>query len=133
MKLHSQITLRPDLLYLAPLINVVFLLLIFFLLNSNLVVRSGMRVELPPSDSSLRPLERAHTVTVTAGEEPQIFLNGEPVVRGDLAAELLKIKHVTRNVLVAADQAAPHGVVQSVLNAVSASGCEAFIMTQMEP
>jgi biopolymer transport protein ExbD len=34
MKLHSTIRIRPDFLYLAPLLNVVLLLMVFFLLNS---------------------------------------------------------------------------------------------------
>lgn len=123
MKLHSQLTLRPDFLYLAPLLNVVLLLLIFFLLNSNLVVRSGYRVQLPPGNSSLKPLERAHLVTITGGEIPRVLLNGNEVQTGDLQAALTALKDESREVLLNADLAAPNGLVNKVQNAVFAAGC----------
>lgn len=133
MKLHSTLTLRPDFLYLAPLLNIVLLLLIFFLLNSNLVVRSGIRVDLPVSQSSLKPVERAHIVTITAGETPAIWLNDKTVYAGDLQAALEAIKTETRYVVVNADQAVPHGMVQRVQNAVLAAGCELAMGTQVGP
>jgi biopolymer transport protein ExbD len=133
MKLHSTLTLRPDFLYLAPLLNVVLLLLIFFLLNSNLVVRSGIRVELPVSQSSLKPVERAHVITITAGETPTVWLNDKIIFTGDLQAGLEAIKTETRFVVVNADQAVPHGMVQRVQNAVLAAGCELAMGTQVAP
>ena len=119
--------------YLAPLLNIVLLLLIFFLLNSNLVVRSGIRVELPVSASSLKLVERAHVVTLTAGEHPAIWLNDREVYSGDLAAALEAIKAESRDVVVNADQAVPHGLVQRVQNAVLAAGCDLAMGTQLEP
>lgn len=133
MKLHSTLTLRPDFLYLAPLLNVVLLLLIFFLLNSNLVVRSGIRVELPVSQSSLKPVERAHVITITAGETPTVWLNDKIIFTGDLQAGLEAIKTETRFVVVNADQSVPHGMVQRVQNAVLAAGCELAMGTQVSP
>ena len=133
MKLQSTLTLRPDFLYLAPLLNIVLLLLIFFLLNSNLVVRSGIRVELATSQSSLKPVERAHIVTITAGDTPSVWLDDKPVFTGDLAAALEAVKSETRYVVVNADQAVPHGVVQRVQNAVLAAGCELAMGTQIAP
>ncbi len=132
MKLQSTLTLRPDFLYLAPLLNIVLLLLIFFLLNSNLVVRSGIRVELPVSQSSLKPVERAHIVTIQAGDTPSVWLNDKPVFTGDLAAALEALKSETRYVVVNADHAVPHGIVQRVQNAVLAAGCELAMGTQEE-
>jgi biopolymer transport protein ExbD len=133
MKLQSTLTLRPDFLYLAPLLNIVLLLLIFFLLNSNLVVRSGIRVDLPTSQSSLKAVERAHIVTITAGATPSVWLDDKPVFTGDLAAALVAVKSETRYVVVNADQAVPHGMVQRVQNAVLAAGCELAMGTQIAP
>ena len=133
MKLQSTLTLRPDFLYLAPLLNIVLLLLIFFLLNSNLVVRSGIRVQLPVSQSSLKLVERAHIITIQAGDTPSVWLNDKPIFTGDLAAALEAVKSETRNVVVNADQAVPHGMVQRVQNAVLAAGCELAMGTQVGP
>jgi biopolymer transport protein ExbD len=133
MKLQSTLTLRPDFLYLAPLLNIVLLLLIFFLLNSNLVVRSGIRVQLPVSQSSLKLVERAHIITIQAGDSPSVWLNDQPIFTGDLAAALEAVKSETRNVVVNADEAVPHGMVQRVQNAVLAAGCELAMGTQVGP
>lgn len=133
MKLQSTLTLRPDFLYLAPLLNIVLLLLIFFLLNSNLVVRSGIRVQLPVSQSSLKLVERAHIITIQAGDSPSVWLNDQPIFTGDLAAALEAVKSETRNVVVNADQAVPHGMVQRVQNAVLAAGCDLAMGTQVGP
>ena len=133
MKLQSTLTLRPDFLYLAPLLNIVLLLLIFFLLNSNLVVRSGIRVQLPVSQSSLKLVERAHIITIQAGDTPSVWLNDKPIFTGDLAAALEAVKSETRNVVVNAEQAVPHGMVQRVQNAVLAAGCELAMGTQVGP
>jgi biopolymer transport protein ExbD len=133
MKLQSTLTLRPDFLYLAPLLNIVLLLLIFFLLNSNLVVRSGIRVEPPVSQSSLKAIERAHIITITAGDTPSVWLNDKPVFTGDLAAALEAVKSSSRFVVVNADRAVPHGMVQRVQNAVLAAGCELAMGTQVGP
>ena len=132
MKLHSTLTLRPDFLYLAPLLNVVLLLLFYFLLSSSMVVRSGIRVELPVSGSSLQPMERAHVITVQAGPVPAVWLNEKEVFTGDLQAALEAVKGETRYVVVNADVAVSHGLVMRVQAAVLAAGCELALGTQME-
>ena len=133
MKLQSTLTIRPDFLYLAPLLNIVLLLLIFFLLNSSLVVRSGIRVEVPVSQSSLKPVERAHIITITAGDNPIVWLNDKPVFTGDLAGALGTLKSTSHYVVVNADKDVPHGMVQRVQNAVLAAGCELAMGTQVGP
>lgn len=133
MKLESNLTLRPDFLYLAPLLNVVMLLLIFFLLNSNFVVRSGMRVELPVSASSLKPMERAHSITITAGDPPQVFLGEKETGVTDLKAALEAGRNESRYVIINADRSASVGLLQEVQNAALAAGCEVAIGTAVAP
>ncbi len=133
MKLENTISFRPDLLYLAPLLNTVLLAILFFLVNSSLVVRSGIRVDLPVAHSSLKPMERAQVVTVTSGravEGAEVWLNDEKVAIGDLRARLELGRKVSLYVVVNADAAAPHGVVTRVLNEVIAAGCQPAMGTR---
>lgn len=125
MKLESTIRIRPDFLYLAPLLNVVLLLMVFFLLNSNLVVRSGMRVDLPPSGSSVRVSEFPHIVTITGESESRVLLNDEEISLGDLGARLEQLKKATRtrDVIVNADSRAPVGVLWRVREQIHKAGC----------
>ncbi len=132
MKLQSTIRIRPDFLYITPLLNVVLLLMVFFLLNSTFVVRSGYRVDLPVGGSSLKVAERAHIVTITAGDSPRVLLNSEEVAIGDLAARLTDLKKVSRDVVVNPDSTAPIGLMTRVFKAIHAAGCDAALGTQAE-
>ena len=59
---------RPALeLGMTPLIDIVFLLLIFFMLTSRFVVQEGIQVDLPVTDRShTLPAEKTHRITVRA-------------------------------------------------------------------
>ena len=72
-------------------------------------------------------------ITITAGATPSVWLDDKPVFTGDLAAALEAVKSETRYVVVNADQAVPHGMVQRVQNAVLAAGCELAMGTQIAP
>ena len=53
----------------TPLIDIVFLLLIFFMLTSRFVVQEGIRVDLPVTDSShTLSAEKTHRITVGSGD-----------------------------------------------------------------
>lgn len=163
MKLQSTLKLRPDFLFVAPLLNVVLLLLIFFLVTSSLVVQGGSRVQLPESASTLRPLERAHVLTVTAqramltsedstlmttdqdavdGEEetlpavdfePVIYFNKERVTMAELPAKLQAGRSVSRHVIISADVLVSHGRVVALQDLIWAAGCQPAIATSLAP
>ena len=77
MKLESTLNRRPALLHLAPVFDVMALMVIFYLLGTTLVHHSGVAVDPPVSSSQLPPLDSAHKVLVTAGEDPQVFFDRE--------------------------------------------------------
>ena len=133
MKLTSNLKLRPDFLYLAPLLNVVMLLMIFFLANSALVVQGGTRVELPISGSTLRPLEHAHVLTVTAAAEPEMYFNKEKVSLSDLRARLEAGREKSRHVLINADALVSHGLVTQLQDLIWSAGCQPAIATSLAP
>jgi biopolymer transport protein ExbD len=135
VKLESTIKIRPDFLYLAPLLNVVMLLMVFFLLSSNFVVRSGVRVDLPVTTSSLpREWGAAHAVTITSGPVPRVLLNSEETSPGDLTGRLMEIKKQTssRKVVISSASMAPHGLVIRVKQAILDAGCDIAELTDME-
>jgi biopolymer transport protein ExbD len=68
---------RPALeLGMTPLIDIVFLLLIFFMLTSRFVVQEGIQVDLPETDRShTLPAERTQRITVRS--EDVLILNGQ--------------------------------------------------------
>ena len=66
---------EPMLFNLAPLIDCVFLLLIFFLLTSSFVERGFFKVELPEARAASRE-DRSGTV-ITLTREGELFFNGK--------------------------------------------------------
>jgi biopolymer transport protein ExbD len=161
MKLQSTLKLRPDFLFVAPLLNVVLLLLIFFLVTSSLVVQGGSRVQLPESASTLRPMDQAHVLTVTAqrvvpanvaapvtvdqdvsGAEPVragqddasvMYFDKEKVTIAELPAKLKAGLSISPHVIISADVLVSHGRVVELQDLIWAAGCQPAIATSLAP
>ena len=66
---------------LASISDIVFLLLIFFMVTSTFVNQSGVKIEYPESESK-KPSDGGNTVTITASDE--YYWNNEQVGKGDV-------------------------------------------------
>lgn len=114
MKLDSTLRDHGGFLYTAPLLNVVLLLLVFFLLSTNFVLRSGVSVSVPKSRSSLPAMDRSHVITLMAGSSPRIFFNEEEVGYPDLRQKLTAGEHGIKHVIIRADELAAFGTVMRI-------------------
>ena len=63
MRFKRHIELEKGQLDIAPLIDVVFLLLIFFMLTSNFISQKGIRVNLPSALSSKAAIKELKSIT----------------------------------------------------------------------
>ncbi len=88
----------------SSLTDIVFLLLIFFLLSSSFVIQSGIKVQLPKSESAEQETQRQIVITVT--EKGSIFLNDRQVTVESLGGQLAPLVEVDREkiVIIKADQ-----------------------------
>ncbi len=108
---------------LTPLIDVVFLLLIFFMVSTTFQKESEISLQLPrASDSDVQtPEERIEIVINAAG---RYFINDQEVVKTDVASlqnALYEVSGGQRDMplTIRADAQAPH---QSVVTAMDAAG-----------
>lgn len=124
MKLESNLRHHIAVLHTAPILDVVLLLLIFFLMSSRLVIQSGVTVDLPFSSWSLPPVEESHVITITAGPSPQVFLNADRVDFEELTSKFQSEKSGIRHVILKADRLAPYGLVMEISDLVLAQGYE---------
>lgn len=133
MKLSSSIRLKPDLLYVAPLLNLVLLLLIFFLLNSTLIVKSGISVTLPESSSAIRTLPELDpdVITMTVGPEPAIYFNRDLVNWETLPEKIRSSTAKSRHVIINADPMIAYGQVMKAQNLVLESGRQLSLGTRL--
>jgi biopolymer transport protein ExbD len=108
---------------LTPLIDVVFLLLIFFMLTTTFVnLENRVKVNLPSGDFTAA--ESIENITVTITENNTIYLNGKLVdplkLTDGVYAELEKMPDNT--VVLEADKGVLHGKVIRVMDLIKKGG-----------
>ena len=84
MNLQSRNKVDPSF-SMASMTDLIFLLLIFFMLTSSFVTPSGLPVNLPSSVASNIEVQK---VSVTVTQDLKYFVNEKQVTRGSLQAEL---------------------------------------------
>ena len=107
----------------TPLIDAMFLLVIFFAVSTTFRVYPGISVNLPTAGSEQIKQEEL-TLTVVLTEGGTIFLEGEKVSRRHLV-RVLKDKQRTASVvmfILQADSKARHGDVVEVMDAAKQAG-----------
>ena len=104
----------------APLIDCVFLLLIFFMLTSNFVVVPGINVKLPKAVTSETVNSRAVTVMITS--EDLIYVGGKPFSSDELT-EYMKESKVT-SIFIKSDRDSSIGSVVRVWDICKKLGIE---------
>jgi len=120
---HRQIELG-----ITPLIDIVFLLLIFFMLTSHFLLDEGLKIDLPPARTS--EVESARDLVVFLGPDGRITFQGQAITLEDLesrlSAELQQDPGQT--VIIRADRAAILEKAVSVMDAVKASGASSMML-----
>lgn len=115
---------------LTPLIDVVFLLLTFFVFSMVLMVRADvLDVELPALTAG-QPAQRVEAITVAVDAAGRVFVEGEAVELSGLAAELRRRLEEPgageRPILIAVDEGGRAGRLIEVADAMSAAGITRF-------
>ena len=85
----------------APLIDVVFLLLIFFMLTSNFIFQPGIKVRLPKAITS--EVIPADNIVITVSGQDLLFLNDKPIAIHELVAQLKMAAQENKSLLIKAD------------------------------
>jgi biopolymer transport protein ExbD len=96
----------------APLIDVVFQLLIFFMLTSNFVVQSGIKVHLPRAISS--EVIRSENLVVTLTGQDLLFLDDQPTPINVLTEKIRQAAQENKTLMLNADTNASLGRVVEI-------------------
>jgi biopolymer transport protein ExbD len=113
-------------LVLTPLIDMVFLVVIFFMLNTTLSINPAITVELPEAYTSQAVLQEEIVVTLTGSGEIYI---GKQTVPGDrFAAELKKemVRLQRTDVILQADELLPYRDVVEIIDLARLTGVESI-------
>jgi len=108
----------------TPMTDVVFLLLIFFLLSSPFMIQPGIKIKLPKAASAEAEIYDKVIITVT--RDNKTFINEKEVTLDHLEDEIKKALSKTREriLIVKADAETPHGMVVEVLDKAKLAGAE---------
>ncbi len=106
MKFRPLSTKRKAIMDLTPLIDVVFLLLIFFMLSSSVITQSGIRINLPTvSKAKIGPINR---IEIKIPSDDTIFVNNRQVTLEELNNIIENLDH-EKMVMIKGDQGASLG------------------------
>jgi biopolymer transport protein ExbD len=119
-KFETQATVN-----LVPMVDVVFQLVLFFLVSTTLALVPGIRLKLPASGTTERVPVRQLVVTVASSTE--LWLNNEPIASAaDLSDRIASMNEADRaaleSVIIEADQQVPYGLMVEVLDALRRNG-----------
>ncbi len=111
---------RPDL---TPMIDVVFLLLIFFMISTTFVETSGLSIKLPDADA--RPIDREpKELRVQVNRQGEIFIKEKRYTLEDFGRELDGYRDRAANMtfILLADESSKHGRVVTLMDMARARG-----------
>lgn len=130
MKLESYLPKQSPWLYITPLLNAILLLLVYFLFSSGFIVQSGIRVEKPRSTSRLTGFDRAHIITMAAGNEAPLYFDGQRVTLEELRGKIeAQGRDGERRIILHADRHTPAGRLIEVSNVALDLGFEVAYST----
>jgi len=109
---------------LVPMIDVVFQLILFFLVSTTFAVLPGISLELPKSTTA--EASRTNGITISAGSDGTLFVNSEAVALEALDAALERLAtdapRATVPVSLEADEMVPNGTIVKILDSLRRTG-----------
>ncbi len=117
-----------DSINLTPLIDVVFLLLIFFMVSTTFTKETHLTVDLPEATANAA-VEQLQTIEILIGKDGSYSINGNTLVNQKLATLKRALTETSegdteRPLLITADANTPH---QAVVTAMDVAGQLGFI------
>jgi biopolymer transport protein ExbD len=127
MKLRRSRRSKRGRIEIIPMIDVMFFLLATFMLTSLAMQRlDAVRINLPQGHA--QPLTQEKPLTLSVNQANQVFINQLPVRLDQVAPTVARLLHADRDVVIAADDHASHGVVVQAMLAARQAGAEHFLL-----
>ena len=118
---------------LTSLIDVLFILIIFFSVSSTFLEQPGIELDLPKAISS-----KAHTaqkVIIYVDKDENIFLNDNIVSLSNLKTEMKKLANIRKDqsIVLKADASVHHGLVISIMDLLRQQGIYKIVISTVKP
>jgi len=111
---------------LSSLTDIVFLLLVFFLLTSQFVIQTGVKVKLPASKMNEQSLPTKLIVSIT--EDKTVYVGDVQSDINSVAIKLDRLKEIINenNLVIRADKTVDIDLIVQVIDAAKSIGIERF-------
>lgn len=112
----------------TSLIDVLFLLLIFFMVSSTFIEQPAMKLDLPKT--SQKKTSRIENYSLFVTKEEEIFLNEEKIELTSLQSrlEVIKDEIETEGIVLQADEEIRYGLVIEVMDIIKTVGIQKLIV-----
>ncbi|MBF0389076.1 MAG: biopolymer transporter ExbD [Desulfamplus sp.] len=134
MLVHRKAKIRYQIqMPLTSLIDIVFMLLIYFMLTANFIVDEGIDVKLPQAEQTSTQEEIAEEITVYVDKDGEAYINDKLISDDDLLPTLQKMiaTQTDRLVIIKADRAVLLNSAVRVMDiAKSAGASKLYIATK---
>lgn len=123
---------------LTPLIDVVFLLLIFFMVSTTFIRETQLKINLPEASGELQQAD-GETVEITIDARGEYALNGRLLVNNELQTLVRALQEIapsvdkSERVIVTADANAAHQAVVRAMDAAGRVGLSRISITTQQP
>lgn len=126
MKLRRPTRARKGRIEIIPMIDVMFFLLVTFMLASlSMQNLHSLPVNLPQGHAAT--LQTQHSVTLTIDAQSHLFLDKDPVTLATLSTRLKSRMTPETDIIVAADSQAPNGITIQAMLAARSAGAQHFL------
>jgi biopolymer transport protein ExbD len=121
---------------LTPLIDVVFLLLIFFMVSTTFTDKLELALDLPKADGQVQ-LKKTDAIEVLITAKGDYTINGKTLLNAEITTVKSAIQSIAegnsdRSVIITADENAPHKLVVRVMDAAGQLGFNNLSITAIE-
>lgn len=112
----------------TSLIDVIFMLLLFFMITSTFLEQPGIKLELPEAKTSASGEPQEYVLTVD--KKGELFLNRRSLTLAELEAEIRKAMPQMKDgsLVLKADQDISHGLVVRVMDMAKRGGVKKLII-----
>ena len=119
----------------APMIDMVFLLLVFFMCASHLSTVQSVELEIPTATKAVVPKDRPDRFVVNITADGLVYAGSDEITIEALRAVIKEYKESTPGlrVYLRADQTTPHKYVRKVMHVIAEAGVDDFIFGAFIP
>ena len=120
MKFKRRLKIEKGMIDLTPMVNIFFLLFIFFLFTSSFIFQPGIKVSLPKAVTS--EVMQLDNVTIIVTKDDKIYLEDRQITAEELAGRLKILAKEKMGLLIKADSRAPLGRIVEIWDACRREG-----------